>query len=227
MVHLARNPGYGYRQRTEAARHVSPIKQKVLVLFAHPAQRGSEVNVPMLKVAEWVTGVTVVDLYAEYPVLDIDIDAEQARLREHDVIVFAFPMYWYSTPAILKEWQDQVLEYGFAYGSEGTALHGKTFFAATTTGGPEEAYRTEGYNHFTVRQLFAPLEQTASLCGMTYLPPLILHRARSAKELRTVDPHLEAWEHLLEALVHGSLDMAAARNADSLNALAYTLTPEH
>ena len=203
-----------------------PIKNKVLVLFAHPAQRGSEVNVPMIKVAEWVSGVTVVDLYAEYPVLDIDIDAEQDRLRDHDVIVFAFPMYWYSTPALLKEWQDQVLEYGFAYGSEGTELHGKIFFAATTTGGPETAYAQDGYNHFTVRQLFAPLEQTANLCGMTYLPPFILHRARSARELELVDPHLEAWEHLLEALVHDTLDIAALGGADRLNEVAYALTGE-
>ena len=206
---------------------MSPIKQKVLVLFAHPAQRGSEVNVPMIKVAEWVTGVTVVDLYAEYPALDIDIDAEQSRLREHDVIVFAFPMFWYSTPAILKEWQDQVLEYGFAYGSEGKALHGKTFFVATTTGGPEEAYRAEGYNHFTIRQLLAPLEQTANLCGMRYLPPLVLHRARSAKDLNAVDPHLEAWEHLLEALVHGTFDAGAVEGAENLNTAAHALTGEH
>ena len=205
---------------------MSPIKNKVLILFAHPAQRGSEVNVPMIKVAEWLTGVTVVDLYAEYPVLDIDIDAEQARLRDHDVIVFAFPMFWYSTPAILKEWQDQVLEYGFAYGAKGTALEGKLFFAATTTGGPEEAYRVEGYNHFTVRQLLAPLEQTANLCGMTYLPPFVLHRARSARDLDLVDPHLEAWEHLLEALVHGQFDIEAARGAERLNDMAYALSGE-
>jgi len=205
---------------------VSPIKKKVLVLFAHPAQRGSEVNVPMVKVAGWISGVTVVDLYADYPALDIDIEAEQDRLRAHDVIVFAFPMYWYSTPAILKEWQDQVLEYGFAYGSEGNALRGKVFFAAATTGGPEEAYTAEGYNHFSVRQLFAPLEQMASLCGMTYLPPFILHRARSAKALKLVDPHLEAWEHLLEALTHDTLDLASVRDADKLNEAAYALTGE-
>ena len=51
-------------------------------------------------------GVTFVDLYAEYPRFEIDVDREQARLLAHDVIVFQNPLFWYSTPAILKEWQD-------------------------------------------------------------------------------------------------------------------------
>ncbi|MCV5747032.1 NAD(P)H-dependent oxidoreductase, partial [Escherichia coli] len=70
--------------------------------------------------------MTCVDLYGEYPRFNINIDREQQRLREHDVVIFQFPLYWYSTPAILKEWQDLVLEYGFAYGTEGTELQGKT-----------------------------------------------------------------------------------------------------
>ncbi len=196
---------------------MAPIENKVLVLFAHPAQRRSEVNVHMARVAEWVPGVTVVDLYAEYPNLDIDVETEQARLRDHDVLVFLHPLYWYSTPAILKEWQDLVLEYGFAYGSGGTALHGKTFFSALTAGGPEAAYRAEGYNHFPLRQLLAPLEQTASLCGMTWLPPFVLHSARRAKEEGRIEAHLDAWEHLLEAVVHGRLDLATLREAETLN----------
>ena len=60
---------------------------------------------------------------------------------------------------------DLVLEYGFAYGSDGTALQGKVLFNALTAGGLEAAYRAEGYNHFTLRELLAPLEQTATLTG--------------------------------------------------------------
>lgn len=195
-----------------------PIKRKVLILFAHPSQRRSEVNVHMAHIAEWVPGVSVIDLYAEYPAFDIDIDAEQARLRDHDVIVFLHPLFWYSTPSILKEWQDVVLEYGFAYGTGGTALKDKILFCAVTTGGPEEAYSADGYNHFSVRQLLAPIEQTAGLCGMTYLPPFVLHGARSARERGVVDEHLEEWERLLDALVKDRLDIAAAQGRERLNA---------
>jgi len=200
------------------------IKNKVLILFAHPAPKRSEVNTHMARIAEWVPGITLVDLYAEYPTLDIDVDKEQERLVDHDIIIFLHPMFWYSTPSILKEWQDLVLEYGFAYGSKGKALHGKTFFTAVSTGGPAAAYTEDGYNHFTVRQLFAPLEQTANLCGMTYLPPFVLNGARSAKDEKRIEPHLEQWEDLLEALVHGRITPEALTEGDTLNPVAARLS---
>jgi glutathione-regulated potassium-efflux system ancillary protein KefG len=196
---------------------MSNVDKKVLILLAHPSPTRSEVNTRMARVAEWLPGVTLVDLYAEYPTFDIDIDAEQARLNDHDVLIFLHPMYWYSTPSILKEWQDLVLEYGYAYGKGGSMLRGKIFFSAFSTAGAAEAYRAEGYNHFTVRQLMAPLEQTANLCGMVWLPPFVLHAARHAREDRRIDTHLEDWEHLLEALVHDRLDIERARRCAILN----------
>ncbi|MGE5155415.1 MAG: NAD(P)H-dependent oxidoreductase, partial [Bdellovibrio bacteriovorus] len=122
-------------------------RRQILVLFAHPSQERSEVNRPLAQAARRVPGVELVDLYAEYPTLAIDVDREQARLLASDVLIFLHPLYWYSTPAILKEWQDLVLEHGFAYGSSGTALQGKLFFSALSAGGPEPAYCAQGYNH--------------------------------------------------------------------------------
>jgi glutathione-regulated potassium-efflux system ancillary protein KefG len=84
-------------------------------------------------------------------------------------------MFWYSTPAILKEWQDLVLEHGWAYGSRGRALHGKKLMSAISTGGRQNAYQHAGYNRFTIRELLAPIAQTAYLCGMEYLPPFIVY----------------------------------------------------
>lgn len=163
-------------------------------------------------------GVTFVDLYAEYPDFQIDVDREQARLLAHDIIVFMHPLYWYSTPAILKEWQDLVLEHGFAYGSQGTALHGKVFFNALTAGGSEAVYCDEGYNHFSIRELLQPLEQTALLCGMEYLPPFALFGARIAFDEGRLDAHVADWIRLLEALRDGRLDIEATRDLPKLNA---------
>lgn len=162
-------------------------------------------------------GVSTVDLYAEYPDFQIDIDREQQRLRSHDVIVFQHPLYWYSTPSILKEWQDLVLEYGFAYGSHGTALQGKIFLDALTAGGAEAAYRAEGYNHFTIRELLHPLEQTALLCGMVYLPPFALFGSRTAVEEGRVDRHVADWLRVLEALRDDRLDLGRASDLPRLN----------
>lgn len=191
---------------------------RVLVLFAHPSQRRSEVNVPLYKAAKKVQGVTVVDLYAEYPDYHIDIDKEQSRLLEHDVVIFQFPLYWYSTPSILKEWQDLVLEYGFAYGSSGNALHGKYFFCAITAGGKEEAYKADGYNHFKIRELLYPLEQMADLTGMTYLAPFVLFGARTALDEGKVSKHAAGYRALLNALVEGNLDVNAAKGCDKITA---------
>jgi len=191
--------------------------RRILVLFAHPSLDRSEVNRPMAEAVRDLDGITLVDLYAEYADFQIDIDREQQRLLEHDVIVFQHPLYWYSTPAILKEWQDLVLEYGFAYGSNGTALQGKIFFNALTAGGVEAAYKAEGYNHFTTRELLHPLEQMALLCGMTYLPAFALFGTRTAVEEGRADQHIADWTCVLEALRDDRLDIATARDLPRLN----------
>ncbi len=161
--------------------------------------------------------MTVVDLYHDYPNYQIDIDREQQRLREHDVVVFMFPLFWYSTPALLKEWQDLVLEYGFAYGSEGTALHGKIFLCATTAGGAEDAYHSQGYNHFTIRELLQPLEQTAVLCGMRFVAPFALYGSRTAVEEGRVAEHVQDWVKVLLALRDQTMDLKRACELPMLN----------
>lgn len=196
----------------------SALKRRILVLLAHPSLDRSEVNHLLAHAAAKTTGVTLVDLYADYPDYAIDIDREQARLLSHDAIVFLHPLYWYSTPAILKEWQDLVLEHGFAYGTGGKALYGKIFFSTLTAGGPEAAFSAGGINHFSIRELLYPLEQTALLCGMVYLPPFTLFGARTALEEGRVNAHVADWVRLLEALREDRLDIQQAQRLPKLNA---------
>lgn len=196
---------------------MSEFKKKILILFAHPSLERSEVNVELLAASTGIEGVTVVDLYREYCTLQIDIEREQQRLLDHDIIVFMFPMYWYSTPALLKEWQDLVLEYGFAYGPEGTALQDKIFLCAFTAGGPETAYCSKGYNQYSVRELLRPLEQTADLCGMRCLAPFVLFSSRTAVEEDRVHCHVNDWRRVLRALLDDDLDLTQAARAEILN----------
>lgn len=190
--------------------------RRVLVLFAHPVLERSRVNRRLLEAIEHLDGVTIHDLYETYPTMAIDAKAEQARLLEHDVIVFQHPFYWYSSPAILKEWQDLVLEHGWAYGDGGTQLRGKITLNAITTGGPEAAYRKGGYNRFTIRELLAPWDQTAYLCGMKFLAPFAVHAALRV----TGDADLAApranYVRLLEALRDDRLDLDRAATAENL-----------
>lgn len=196
---------------------------RVLVLYAHPRPDRSEINRPLAAAAREVPGVTFVDLYAEYPRFEIDVDIEQARLREHDVVVFQHPVYWYSSPAILKEWQDLVLEYGFAYGSGGDELRGKVLMNAVTAGAREDVYSKHGAYERTLRDYFAPFEYTAKLCGMRYLSPLALYAAGHAADEDRLEAHVERYRKLLAALVDDRLDLDGAERAaclrDDLNGL--------
>ncbi|UJF17027.1 NAD(P)H-dependent oxidoreductase [Vibrio sp. SS-MA-C1-2] len=174
---------------------------RVLVLYAHPSPTLSEINYPLFKVAQEVEGVTAVDLYYEYPTYNINIEREQKRLLDHDIIIFQFPFYWYSTPSILKEWQDLVLEYGFAYGSEGNALKGKHFLCAISTGGKKEDYQTGGSNNYPLEELLRPLEQMANMTKMTYCNPIVLYSARAHNRDEKLDRHQDKWQALLEIMV--------------------------
>ena len=89
---------------------------RLLVYYAHPGHKHSHANRDMLAEARRVDGIEVVDLYAEYPRFDIDIEKEQQRLRDHDAMLFQFPLFWYSTPSLLKEWIDLVLEHALVLG---------------------------------------------------------------------------------------------------------------
>lgn len=174
--------------------------RRILVLFAHPAFQKSRINRPLAAAARQLPGVTFRDLYEEYPQYQIDVAREQSLLIEHDVIVFQHPFYWYSCPALLKEWLDLVLEHGFAYGAGGTRLENKLFMSALTTGGPEAAYSRDGYNRFTMRELLAPFEQTASLCGMIWLPPFVIHGSIRLTDPPEIAQHVADYTRILTAL---------------------------
>lgn len=173
---------------------------RILVLFAHPALNKSRINSQLVRAIADLEGVTLHDLYEEYPDFHIHVKREQQLLTDHDILVWQHPFYWYSSPAILKEWQDLVLEYGFAYGQSGTALHGKKCLSAITTGGTQEAYRREGNNHYTIDELLAPFAQTARLCGMDYLPPFIVHGAHQLSDDAQISDRAQDYRTLLQAL---------------------------
>lgn len=191
--------------------------KRVLILFAHPRTDRSEVNVVLAEAARGIDGVTVVDLYAEYPTFDIDVEREQRRLLDHDVIVFQHPVYWYSCPALLKEWQDLVLEYGFAYGPGETALEGKVMLNAVSAGARREVYSRDGGYEYELRDFFTPFEQTAKLCQMRYLPPFALYAAGHAADEDKLDAHVRDYTTLLNALVQDRLDLHRAERRNTLS----------
>lgn len=145
--------------------------KKILILFTHPKLEKSRTNAVLIERVKNIDGVNFHDLYEQYPDFHIDVSFEKELLNKHDVIIWHHPFYWYSCPPLMKQWIDMVLEYGWAYGPNGHALHSKTCLNVITTGGSRDVYCAEGSNNYSVNQFLRPFEQTAHLCGMDYLPP--------------------------------------------------------
>jgi glutathione-regulated potassium-efflux system ancillary protein KefG len=180
---------------------------RVLVLFAHPAFQKSRIHRPLVTSIPEREGLTLHDLYEEYPDFLIDVEREQELLTRHDVIVFQHPLYWYSVPPLLKQWIDLVLEHGWAYGTGCSALHGKWLVPVVSAGASEAAYCTVGRNRRTIRQFLAPIEQTAFLCGMRFAPPWVVYGTHhlDADDIRRIVPR---YLRLLEWMQEGGLGSA-------------------
>ncbi|MGP7816499.1 NAD(P)H-dependent oxidoreductase [Niallia sp. 01092] len=178
---------------------------KVLVNVFHPNLNESKVN------KKWVErlqseNVTINNLYEKYPNWKFDLDREQKLLLEHDRIVFQFPFYWYSTPPLLKKWLDDILTFGWAYGTGGDKLKGKEFVLAISVGGAQKSYQAGGYNNYTISELTRPLQQTANLIGMEFLSSFVLYKAVVASEQEIE----KSAEDLVKHILNPELNPAAA-----------------
>ncbi len=166
----------------------APVDAEILVIVAHPELEQSRANQRLLAAARALQQrspagrLAVRDLYALYPDYLIDVGVEQAALASAKLVVWTQPIRWYGMPPLLKLWLDDVLTFGWAYGPDGTALRGKDLWLVASTGGPEDSYRPDSYNRYFFDAFMPPYEQTAALCGMRFLPPLILHGAHKASE---------------------------------------------
>lgn len=149
-------------------------KKRVLINLVHPNINESRVNKVLSEVAQKEDFITINNLYAKYPDFKIDASKEQQLLLENDVIVFQFPMYWLSSPALLKEWLDVVLAYNFAYG-ENYKLENKTLLIATSVGSGTAQYNPNGSNKFTVEEILNSFEATANYIKMNYAKPFVTY----------------------------------------------------
>lgn len=174
------------------------IETDVYVIAAHPAWRESRVNRPLMQAAHGLPRVQVQDLYSSYPDYTMDVATEQTALEKAQLVVLLHPIQWYSMPALQKLWLDEVLTYGWAYGEDGNKLQGKDLWLVATTGGPDASYHPEGYNRYFFDAFLPPYEQTAALCGMRFLPPLILHGAHAVSQ-DLVNQHVDIFRQRLQS----------------------------
>lgn len=138
----------------------------------------SKTNKRFLEALEGLENVEVHNLIQMYPDFKIDVKKEQEALLKADKLVLQFPMFWFNSPAILKEWVDKVFEYGFAFdvtdkGYEPKALKDKEFMLSVSMGGAKEHY-DEGVS---VDTCLTPFFQTAHFCGLKVVKPYYVYAA--------------------------------------------------
>ncbi|REA63636.1 flavodoxin family protein [Dyadobacter luteus] len=147
-----------------------------LIVLAHPTFDKSLANKTIIEeLKNSPVDVEIRNIHELYPDYDIDVKAEQQALLRHKSIVFQYPFYWYSMPAILKHWFDMVFEYQFAYGSKGDKLKGKHFLPSFTVGSSQSSYTALGFQHFRVYEFCKHLEQTAYHSQMDYIDPICFY----------------------------------------------------
>lgn len=143
---------------------------KTLVILIHPNLEGSVINKRWMEALKKYPDQYVLhDLHRLYPDEKIDINREQKLLEAYDKIIFQFPFYWFNCPPLFKKWLDEVLTYGWAYGSGSPyKLAGKQIMLAITAGINEEDYRSSGRYKYTLEQLTAPFELTFNYVKADY-----------------------------------------------------------
>lgn len=154
----------------------------ILYYLIHPDLNRSHANRSLLDALPESDSLKVIDLYDRYPSFGVNGQSERELLTWADAIFFQHPLYWYSVPALLKQWFEIVLTPGFAYGSSGEALAGKRWQHIISTGGNMNAYDTDGYNRYSMEELLRPLESTAKLCRCDWQDPFINFNAKYASE---------------------------------------------
>ncbi|MGZ5038699.1 MAG: glutathione-regulated potassium-efflux system oxidoreductase KefF [Usitatibacter sp.] len=178
----------------------------ILVILAHPYPSRSRACAALVDAIRDLPGLEVRSLYDLYPDFDVDAPAEQAALKRADLVAWLHPLFWYTVPALMKHWMDDVLTRGFAYGAEGDKLAGKDLLWIPTTGGDDAAFSAAGRHGHAFAAFTPGIEQVARYCGMNWLEPFVLHGAHEipAEALRDAGlelrKRLEDWQEESGAL---------------------------
>ena len=153
--------------------------KKILVLLAHDDLEKSLVNKRIKEELSCEENVLYKDLNELYPDFNIDVKKEQEDLKDISKIVFQFPMYWYSAPALLKRWVDSVLEYGYSYiinekgNFEALALKDKEFQMLVSMGAKEESFH--GQDRLSVKECLNSYFYTMEMLGTKKIEPSFIY----------------------------------------------------
>ncbi|NQD71195.1 NAD(P)H-dependent oxidoreductase [Sphingobacterium shayense] len=154
---------------------------KTLIIVTHPNIEASVINKRWIQELEkHPKKYDVHQLYLAYPDEKIDVEKEQKLIEKYDKIILQFPLYWFSSPPLLKKWFDEVLTYGWAYGSKsGYKVGDKKIALAISAGVDEDELGPGGSSKYTLTDLTRPFELTFEYVKADYKAPFAYYGMES------------------------------------------------
>ena len=145
------------------------MSKQILFVSGHTHMKDSLANKTILDDMKAMYPQATFDYLTEsYPDFAFDVAKEQAKLEAADVIVIEYPMFWFNAPSIVQRWFEEVFLYGFAYGTGGDKLQGKTMIVSLTSGAPEEVYTADAAGTPGIESYLLSMKATAAYTGMKW-----------------------------------------------------------
>jgi glutathione-regulated potassium-efflux system ancillary protein KefG len=142
---------------------------KHLLLFGHPEMASTGFQASLISRVQNDPRFEVRILSQEHREIGFIALEEQQSIESAKSVILHFPLFWYSMPAIVKEWIDTVFTLGWAFDQNGGLLKKLPFVCSVTTGAKLESYSSEGTNGHSLDTYLLHVQRTMSYAGMNYL----------------------------------------------------------
>ncbi|MCL1146314.1 NAD(P)H-dependent oxidoreductase [Shewanella sp. 10N.261.52.F9] len=187
---------------------MNDTNSNVLLISGHPDLKRSVANTEILKLLANTSQIKIHQLDEACQGFRIDVAAEQALLTQADTIVFQFPLYWSTYPALMKLWFDEVFTYNFAFGPNGDKLKGKKVILSITCGATENSYQPGEFNFLPIEQYLQAAMHPVKAAQMEIVDTVITFEMNSTPDeggdqntvMQLAQQHVERLIHLLNQL---------------------------
>ena len=141
---------------------------KVLVVSGHRDLENSFANKKILEYLWEDLPEAEFEYLHKYINKDFDIEEQQKKLFEADIIVLQFPIFWYTMPSIMQKWFEDVFVYGFAYWSAWHKLKWKKLIVSFTTWDSDETYVLWAEQWYPSEMFLISLQRIAAKCWLEW-----------------------------------------------------------
>jgi len=175
---------------------------KTLVIVTHPSIETSVINKLWVEeMKKYPEKYTVHELSKVYPDGNIDVEKEQKLVESHGNLVFQFPIYWFNCPPLLKKWIDDVLTYGWAYGSDGGDKLKNRKVALSVSAGIKKEDFSEGEKYkYKLEQILVPFEMTFLFCNAEYRTFFAFYGAESEPSASKLEKSTRDYLNFIDTL---------------------------